>query len=212
MIYIDPQMNEPIEADDPLMDYQAGQRRRRAIGLVVGVVVLALLGGGWAWWRATGLPPLDPEKQQDVDEALDMLDTLPDEHHASLAAAAMAELEGERLPEAMVEAFEQASGVPPEMVNLVLMRPFADDADSLEAWTVACSAGASAIANYAASGDIDKLFADCDLGRWSLIDGTAARRVSAGRLILAHAAWGWLVAHHSETELERRVLRVFVQG
>lgn len=205
-------MTEPTEADDPLMDYQAGQRRRRRIGLVIGAVVLALLGAGWAWWRATGLPPLDPENEQDVREALDMLDTLPDEHHASLAAAAMAELEGERLPKAMVAAFEDAAGVPPEMVNLMLMRPFAEDADSLEGWTIACSAGAQAIADYAAGGDIDKLFADCDLGRWSLIDGTAARRVSAGRLILAHAAWGWLVAHHSETELERRVLRVFVQG
>jgi hypothetical protein len=212
VIYIEAQMTEPTEADDPLMDYQTGQRKRRRIGLVIGVVALALLGAGWAWWRATGLPPLDPEKEQDVSEALKMLDTLPDEHHASLAAAAMAELEGDRLPPAMVSAFEDASGVPPEMLNLVLMRPFAQDADSLEGWMVACSAGAKAIADYAASGDIDKLFADCDLGRWSLIDGTAARRVSAGRLILAHAAWGWLVAHHSETELERRVLRVFVQG
>jgi hypothetical protein len=200
------------DADDPLMDYQAGQRRRRRIGLVVGVVVLALLGAAWSWWRATGLPPLDSDKEKDVREAMDMLDTLPDEHHAALAAAAMAELEGERLPAAMITAYEQASGLPPEMANLVLMRPFADDVDSLEGWTVACPAGAKAIADYAASGDIDKLFADCDLGRWSLIDGTAARRVSAGRLILAHATWGWLVAHHSETELERRVLRVFVQG
>lgn len=205
-------MTEPTEGDDPLMDYQAGQRRRRRIGLGIGAVVLALLGAGWAWWRATGLPPLDPKDEQDVREALDMLDTLPDEHHASLAAAAMAELEGERLPKAMVAAFEDAAGAPPEMVSLMLMRPFAEDADSLAGWTTACSAGANAIADYAASGDIDKLFADCDLGRWSLIDGTAARRVSAGRLILAHAAWGWLVAHHSETELERRVLRVFVQG
>jgi len=45
-----------------------------------------------------------------------------------------------------------------------------------------------------------------------LTDGTEARRKSAGRLILTHAAWGWLVSHHSETDLERRVLRVFVQG
>jgi hypothetical protein len=158
------------------------------------------------------LPPLDPEDEEDVREAFDALDTIPDEHHAWLAAATMADLEGERLPKAMVKAFQDASGVPPEMVNLIMMRPFAEDADSLRAWTVACPAGANAIADYAATGDIDKLFADCDLGRWSLIDGTAARRVSAGRLILAHAAWGWLVDHHSETELERRVLRVFVQG
>lgn len=204
--------SDPIDADDPLTDYQSGQRKRRLLGLVIGVVVLALLGAGWAWWRATGLPPLDPEDEKDIREAMDMLDTLPDDVHAQLAAAAMAELEGERLPAAMVTAFEDASNVPPEMLNLILLRPFADDADSLEGWTVACSAGAQAIADYGASGDIDKLFADCDLGRWSLIDGTAARRVSGGRLILAHAAWGWLVAHHSETELERRVLRVFVQG
>jgi hypothetical protein len=194
MIYIEPQMTEPTDADDPLTDYQAGQRKRRLIG------------------RSTGLPPLDPEKEKDVREAMDALDTIADEHHAMLAAAAMAELESERLPKAMVEAFQDASSVPPEMVSLVLIRPFADDADSLRAWTVACSAGADALADHATSGDIDKLFADCDLGRWSLIDGTAARRVSAGRLVLAHATWGWLVEHHSETELERRVLRVFVQG
>lgn len=205
-------MTDPSEADDPLADYQSGQRKRRLIGVVVGVIVLALLGAGWAWWRATGLPPLDPEDEKDVREAMDVLDTLPDDVRAQLAAAAMAELEGERLPPAMLTAFEDASNVPPEMLDLMLLRPFADDADSLEGWTVACSAGAQAIADYGASRDIDKLFADCDLGRWSLIDGTAARRVSGGRLILAHAAWGWLVAHHSETELERRVLRVFVQG
>jgi hypothetical protein len=205
-------MTEPTEADDPLTNYEADQRKRRLIGLVIGLVVLGLVGAVWAWWRATGLPPLDPEDEEDVREAFDALDTIPDEHHAWLAAATMADLEGERLPKAMVKAFQDASGVPPEMVNLIMMRPFAEDADSLRAWTVACPAGANAIADYAATGDIDKLFADCDLGRWSLIDGTAARRVSAGRLILAHAAWGWLVDHHSETELERRVLRVFVQG
>jgi hypothetical protein len=205
-------MAEPSDADDPLNDYQAGQRKRRLIGLGIGVVVVAVLGAGWMWWRSTGLPPIDPEMEKDVREAMDALDTIPDEHHAALAAAAMAELEVNRLPKAMVEAFQDSASVPPEMASLVMVQPFADDADSLRAWTVACSAGAAAIADYAASSDIDKLFADCDLGRWSLIDGTAARRVSAGRLILAHASWGWLVEHHSETELERRVLRVFVQG
>jgi hypothetical protein len=198
--------------DDPLADYAAAVRKRRIVGLVASVVVLALLGVAWAWWRATGLPPLDPEDEREVSEAFDELDTLPRELHAQLAAAAMAQLEADRLPSAMVEAFEDAQSVPPSMVSHVLMRPFADDEDSLRAWTVACPAGADAIAAYAASGDVVELFTTCELGRWSLIDGTAAQRLSAGRLILAHAAWGWLVDHHSETELERRVLRVFVQG
>lgn len=205
-------MTEPTDPDDPLTDYRAGQRKRRLIGLGIGVVVVAVSGAGWLWWRSTGLPSLDPENEKNVREAMDALNTIPAEHHAALAAAAMAELEADRLPKAMVEAFEHAAGVSPDMVSLVMIRPFAEDADSLRAWTVACSAGADAIADYGATGDIDKLFADCDLGRWSLIDGTAARRLSAGRLILAHASWGWLVDHHSETELERRVLRVFVQG
>jgi hypothetical protein len=204
-------MTEATETD-PLSDYEAGRRKRLLIGLAIAVVIASALGSVWVWWRATGLPPLDPEKEKDVREAMDMLDTIPHEHHAALAAQAMAELEAERLPPAMIEAFEDVASVPPEMVGLVAIEPFADDADSLRAWTVACSRGAAAIADYAKTGDIDKLFADCDLGRWSLIDGTAARRLSAGRLVLAHAAWGWLVEHHSESELERRVLRVFVQG
>lgn len=200
------------EADDPLSDYDAGRRRSRLIGLAVAVVVAALLGAAWMWWRATGLPPLDPDKMKYVAAAMDSLDTLPREHHAALAAEAMSDLEANRLPPAMVKAFEQVSQVPPEMVGLVAIEPFAEDTDSRRAWSVVCSAGVDALADYARTNDIDKLFADCDLGRWSLIDGTAARRLSAGRLVLAHAAWGWLVDHHSETELERRVLRVFVQG
>jgi hypothetical protein len=201
-----------LNTDDPLADFEAGQRSRRLVGLGIAVAVAVILGAGWAWWRATGLPPLDPKTQQSVTEALDLLDTLPREHHSQLAAQAMAELEGERLPAPMVKAFDDASSVPPDMVGLVSMRPFAEDADSLKAWAVACPAGADAIAEVSQTGDIDKMFADCSLGRWSLIDGTAARRMSRGRLILAHAAWGWLVDHHAETELERRVLRVFVQG
>lgn len=206
-----PQIQE-TQVDDSLDEYEAGRRKRRWIGLAVTAAALVLLGGAWAWWRATGLPPIPSEAQKSVREAMDSLSTVPRQYHAELAAAAMAELERGRLPDAMVDAFEKASSVPPEYAGLIMIQPFAEDPDSLEAWTVACPAGAGAIAEYASTNDIDKLFADCSLGRWSLIDGTEARRKSAGRLILAHAAWGWLVAHHSETDLERRVLRVFVQG
>jgi hypothetical protein len=208
-------MTDPNLADDGdalLADYEASQKRRRLISVGVSVAVLAVLGGLYLWWRATGLPALDPKTTQSVSEALDNLDALPRDLHAMLAAEAMADLERERLPPAMVEAFESVSRVSPMHIDLIVMQPFAEDPDSLRAWTIACPAGASAIAAYTADRNIDKLFADCDLGRWSLIDGTAARRLSAGRLILAHSAWAWLVDHHSETELERRVLRVFLQG
>ena len=205
-------MGDQVQVEDPLADFQAAQRRRKWVAVVAVVAVAGLAILGWAWRRATGLSALDPETTREVSEALDSLGTLPRELHAPLAAQAMVELEGERLPAAMVAAFRASAAAPPGQRGLVMMRPFAEDADSLRAWTVACPAGAEVLAAHAASGDIDVLFADCSLGRWSLIDGTAARRMSAGRLVLAHAAWGWLVDHHAETELERRVLRVFVQG
>ena len=200
------------EADDATDEYEAGRRKRLFIGFGVSVVIVAMLGAGWMWWRSTGLPPRDPEIEEDVREALDLIDTIPREHHSALAAHAIAELEANRLPPAMVEAFEKIGMAGSEATALIAIEPFAEDPDSQRAWSVACPAGVAAIADYARTRDIDKLFATCDLGRWSLIDGTAARQLSAGRLILAHAAWGWLVEHHSESELERRVLRVFVRG
>lgn len=205
-------MNDPIDIDDPLPEFEAAKRKRRRISLAITAVTLALLGAAWAWWRATGLPRIPSETEREVREAMDTIDTLPRDMHALLAAEAMVELGRGRLPDPMIEAFEGVQSVPPEMASVIMMQPFADDPDSLEGWSVACPAGVDAIVAVSETGDIDKLFADCHLGRWSLIDGTEARRKSAGRLILAHATWGWLVAHHSETELERRVLRVFVQG
>ncbi|HVI00978.1 MAG TPA: hypothetical protein VM869_19810, partial [Enhygromyxa sp.] len=178
-------MSDAIDADDPLPEFEAAKRKRRWISLGITAVVLAVLGAGWAWWRATGLPRIPSETERDVREAMDSIDTLPRELHALLAAEAMVELGRGRLPDAMLEAFEGVQSVPPETATLLMMRPFADDPDSLKGWTVACEAGVAAIVEVSETGDIDKLFADCHLGRWSLIDGTEARRKSAGRLILA---------------------------
>lgn len=198
---------------DPLADFADAQRQQRRKRAGILVVALALLGAGWTWWRAGRLPPLDPERVRAAERSLDGLSTALPETHALRAAAVMVELEGERLPAAMVEAFAALEQQPPaQRAGEIMLAPFAEDPDTQQAWSVACPAGVEAIEAYTASRDIDALFADCSLGRWSLIDGTAARRRSAGRLVLAHAAWAWLVDHHSDTELERRALRVFVQG
>ncbi|NVB39601.1 hypothetical protein G6O69_17295 [Pseudenhygromyxa sp. WMMC2535] len=205
-------MTDPASPDDALDEFQAARRRQRWTRLAVTAAAFVLAAGLFAWWRLTGLPPLDADKVEEVSKALDDLDHLPREYHALIAAEAMTELEAARLPPAMTEAFASLKMVPPERISAVALQPFADDPESLAAWSVACPAGPAAIAAAGESGDVDALFADCKLGRWSLIDGTAARRLSVGRLVLAHAAWGWLVDHHSETELERRILRIFLQG
>ncbi|EDM76783.1 hypothetical protein PPSIR1_18817 [Plesiocystis pacifica SIR-1] len=198
--------------DDPLADFNAAARRRKRLALAGLAALGAALLGLRTWWVATALPGLEDEAVDAATQAMDGLHTVPDDQRAALAALAFAELEEERLPLPMLEAFRAVAAVAPSQVSLVALEPFAHDADSLAAWSVVCDAGPEAITTYVANGDIDQLFADCSLGRWSLIDGHAARRVSGGRLVLAHAAWGWLVDHHSETELERRILRVFVQG
>src|SRR5690606_15547419 len=94
-------MSEPTDADDPLPEFEAAKRKRRWIGLGITTVVLAVLGVGWAWWRATGLLPVPSQTEQAVRKAMDRLDTLPREQHALLAAEAMVELGSGRLPAAM---------------------------------------------------------------------------------------------------------------
>lgn len=195
---------------DELAHFEAATRRRRVVTLaIVGVIAAALLGA-WAWWRATGLPPLDAERAREVEKALEIARELPPGQRPEFAAAAFAELERERLPPAMFEAFEAAAGMPPEHANLMMLAPFADDPDSRAAWTSACEAGAAALADFVRTGDSGGLYARCELGRWSLIDAAAAARVSAARLVLAHAAWAHLKTHHAETELERRILQLFL--
>ncbi len=195
---------------DELAQYEAATRRRRLVTLALVALLAAASLGAWAWWRATGLPPLDAERARDVEEALGFARELPPDQRPMFAAAAFAELEQERLPPAMLEAFEAAAGMPPEYADLMMIRPFADDPDSRAAWTSACEAGAAAIADFVRTGDAAGLYARCELGRWGLIDAAAAARVSAARLVLAHAAWAHLDTHHAETELERRVLQLYL--
>lgn len=200
------------QPDDALADFAASQRTQRRKRLAAVCTSLALLGVAWAWWRSGQLPAFDEASARAAERSMDRLSTAAPEQHAQLAASALAQLEQERLPPAMLGVYAELEHTEPARAGALMLAPFERDADARHAWEVACTAGHATLASYADTRDIDALFADCGLGRWSLIDGTAARRRSAGRLVLAHATWAWLVDHHSETELERRLLRVFVQG
>jgi hypothetical protein len=198
------------EADE-LDEYQiAARTRRRRAALVVLVVVVGIVAV-LAWRRATGLPGLDGETEQNVREALPEIEKLPIEVRRSFAAAALAELEPKRLPAALVDAFDDYGNAPPDYAGIVLLEPFAHDPAARETWELACPAGLAAIADGAAEGP-RATFLRCDLARFHLITDVELAAASLGEVVACHAAWAWLVDHHADTELERRLFRMLMLG
>lgn len=198
------------EADE-LDEYQAAARTRRRRAMVVALVVVVVIVAVFAWRRATGLPGLDRETEQSVREALPEIEKLPVEVRRSFAAVALAELEAKRLPAALVEAFDDYGRAPPGYGAMLLLEPFAQDAAVRETWDRACPAGLAAIADGAAEGP-RATFLRCDLARFHLIEGDELAAASLGELVACHAAWAWLVDHHADSELERRLFRMLMLG
>ncbi|MFV8754493.1 hypothetical protein ACNOYE_28425 [Nannocystaceae bacterium ST9] len=204
-------MSEVDPGTDELDEYRIAQRRRRRWTLVVGSIAIALIGAGVIWRRMTGLPSLDRETEQDIREALPEIEKLPVEIRRSFAARALAELEPERLPAPMIAALNDYGGAPPHYAGMVLLEPFAHDADTRATWELACPAGLGAIADGAAEGP-RATYLRCELDRLELIEAGEISAASLGELVVAHAAWAWLVEHHADSELERRLLRMLVLG
>lgn len=190
---------------------ELGARKRRRIQLLVGLGVVVLILALVVWRRMSGLPSLDRETERDVREALPEIEKLPLEVRRSFAAEAIAELEPERLPTALVEAFDQYAGAPPEYGGMLLLRAFAEDPETRETWELACPAGLGAIADGAAEGP-QATFQRCELARFNLLASDELSRVSLGELVACHAAWAWLKDHHADSELERRVFRMLMLG
>jgi hypothetical protein len=199
--------DEPDELDELRAIARKQRRRAIVVGGIVVVAIVALI----AWRQATGLPALDRETEKDVREALPEIEKLPVEVRRSFAAQAISELEHERLPGPLVDAFGSYGGAPPEYAGMLLLEPFAHDAGTREAWELACPAGLAAIADGAAEGP-RATYLRCDLGRLHLIEDEELADVTLGELVACHAAWAWLVDHHADTELERRVFRMLMLG
>lgn len=203
-------MTEPIEPaiETDVEDFAAGQRRRKLIAAIVAVVVIATIAIFVAIKQANKLPALDPDEVKKIGEALDQV---PPEYRQQIAAAALVELEGERIPAKLHEAFDTLNKAPPGMADLLLIAPFANDEESLETWLLACPDGAAVIADAATQGGGAKVvYEQCDLARLGLLGASELGGVGLGRLVATHAVWAHLVDHDSETSLERRLLRLIL--
>jgi len=209
---------EPAEPDEPakaevdeLDEFELAARKRRRRSLVIVAAIVAVVVGLLIWRRVTGLPGLDHETEKAVREALPEIEKLSIDVRRAFAAEALVELEPERLPPGLVQAFDDYAGAPPGYSGLVLLRAFTDDAATREAWQLACPAGLDAIADGVAKGP-KATFMRCGLEREGLVGAEEASRVSLGELVACHAAWAWLGAGHAQTELERRLFRMLMLG
>lgn len=198
------------EADE-LDEYAVAARTSRRRVIVVVSILVVLVVAAIAWRRATGLPGLDRDTEKEIREALPEIEKLPIEVRRQFAAMAIAELEPKRLPTALVDAFDDYAGAPPEYGGLLLLEPFAEDTATREAWELACPAGLGAIADGAAEGP-RATFVRCDLARFNLLTEQELAGASLGELVACHAAWAWLVEHHADSELERRLFRMLIAG
>jgi hypothetical protein len=197
-------VSEPDQDDE----FTAGQRRRKLIGGIIAVVGVAAIATFVLVRRANKLPALDPDEVRDVREALDKI---PPEYRRELAAAAFVQLEGERIPGALLESFEAFNNAPPDMVELVLLRSIADDPDVRSAWLLACPDGLNVLAEAGTSGAGGQhVYERCELSRFGLLGESELGGASMGALVITHAAWAHLVEHDSETDLERRLLRTML--
>lgn len=201
-------------ADDPggaeLDEFQAAERARRRRWLFAAGLAIVAIGAFVVVRRLTGLPPLDATTEREVREALPEIAKLPLDVRRSFAGQALAELEGERLPPALVEAFQEFGSVPPEFAELILLRAFEDELVRA-AWPKACPAGFDALAEGAREG-ASATYRRCAFDRLDLLAESELAGVSLASMAASHLAWSHLVEHHADTDLERRLLRMLMLG
>jgi len=130
------------------------------------------------------LPAVDQAAAQALAEALRSVD---EGSAAQVAAAGLAELEAERLPEYLTTALKDYAEVAPEQRSMVVSREMGT-VDGQNAWDKACAGGMIVFQEVAVAPADEKsgiLFERCNLGRFGLFDASAAQRADPSALLLA---------------------------
>ncbi len=125
--------------------------------------------------------------QRAADELATALRSVDDSSAAEVAAAGLAELEAERLPNFLTTALREYAEVPPAERSNVVSREIGGE-EGQAAWGQACAAGVIVFQEVAVADAGDKsriLFERCDLGRFGIFDAKAASFADPAALLMA---------------------------
>ena len=199
------------ELDDAAFEAElaASARRGRLLTVASAAVVVAVVAGGYLMLRPQ-LPPLDPEKLEDVQTALPDIKKHYPELMRTFAGKALQELEGERLPEPVLEALGDMGAVPPGMEGMVCGRAMTEP-EVLEMFTQVCPDGANVLASAMQSGDQGSVVSGCG-AEGQPFSAQDAAQGSAECVALGITIWGYLRSKNSEQEIERTLLRSMITG
>lgn len=125
----------------------------------------------------------------------------------SLAAMALAEIEGERLPSSLVKTLESLAQIPSDMHSLVIARGLAESVDVLE--TTCQGAGVTtlqAIAMQAPGDSLSLIRQGCKTDRFKLVTNPGPG-THATQYLLAHVALSHLQENGGASADEKALLR-----
>jgi hypothetical protein len=150
---------------------------------------------------------LSAAKQKELKEAVAAFAEVPAEMRATMAAAALAEIESERLPKSLVETLESITEVSPDMRSMMISRGLADSI--LQVQTM-CEGNAIEMMRTAAEQAPETRLAlirdTCKTDRFNLVANPGPNTDALGYLI-AHVVLSHLQENGGATEDEKALIR-----
>ncbi|MEZ4385138.1 MAG: hypothetical protein R3A79_27660 [Nannocystaceae bacterium] len=134
--------------------------------------------------KAGALPPVDAVAAQRLADALRHAD---EGNESRIAAAGLAEIEAERLPDFMIRALKDYADVVPEQRSVVVSRELGDE-EGQAAWNQACSGGVVVFQKVAVAAPSERaklLWGECDLERLGIFDAETIADADPSALLLA---------------------------
>ncbi len=202
----------PVSIGADLQELEAGKRKRaKTLGLAgAAIVMLACAAFTVRYFQTrSDLPPVPADRMAKMQKALPELANVAPEHHNALGFAGLAETEKGRLPEVLVEAFDQASNGWPGARSRALLEALASP-DIAKEWKRTC-ADRDALASMVRLTDVDQgrmLYAQCKLDRLGFLSADEAARVEGPVLAATSLVHDYLKRHNTLTETEVALLRL----
>ena len=161
----------------------------------------------WAAACSSSDSKLSSAKQDELKEALAVVKRTPAEMQGPLAAAALAEIEVERLPGSLIKTLESLSQSSPDMRALLFTRGLQDSLDTLQA--VCLGEGVKTMKAVAALDSADRLpliRKGCKTDRFELVTNPGPA-TDAMQYLLAHLVWSHLQENGGASADEKTLIK-----